>query len=84
MAGNPQAQATAYLSAPAGPQEGAEWREVLDDIIARITSLERAGRDAGQHISALDVHAKKLDVRTDDLYHHGSEVEDMLVKKLDR
>ena len=84
LAGNPTAQATAYLSAPAGPQEGAEWRDVLDDVIARITILERTARDNGQHLAAVDVHAKKLDVRTDYLYHHGTEVEDMLVKKLDR
>ena len=44
MAGDPSSQATAYLLAPSGPQEGADWNDALQTVIRRIDTLERISR----------------------------------------
>ena len=84
MAGDPSSQATAYLLAPSGPQEGADWNDALQTVIRRIDTLERISRQHGQTIATTEALSTKLDARTDHVFNHGKQFEDTLTTKLDR
>lgn len=55
--GDPTAQATAYRVTPTGPQEAAEWRQALENVMNRLSSIEAAQR---KNVEISRTHDKRI------------------------
>ena len=59
--GDSRAQATAYRSTPAGPQEEQDWSNALENILSRVMGIESMQRKHAQSIAACEISTMGAD-----------------------